>query len=52
VLIPVVEARREAMLLLKIRNTTAAEARLRTAKANVQRLVRAALRDFWTKITT
>jgi len=48
VLIPAVEARREARLQLKTRNTRAAKTRLRTAKANVQRLVR----DFWTKIST
>ena len=52
VIITAVEARREARLQLKTRNTRAAIARLRTAKANVQRLVHAALRDFWTKIST
>ena len=52
VLIPAVEARREARLQLKTQNTRAAKAILLTAKANVQWLFRAALRDFWTKITT
>ena len=46
VLIPAVEARREARLQLKTRNTRAAKAWLRTAKANIQRLVRAALPDY------
>ena len=52
VLIPAVEARRDTRLQLKTRNTRAAKARLLTAKANVQRLIRVALRDFWTKIST
>jgi len=52
VLIPAVEARREARLQLKTRNTRAAKARLLTAKGNVQRLVRVALRNFWRKIST
>ena len=51
-IITAVEARREARLQLKTRNTRAAKARLRRAKANVHRLVRAALRNFWTKIRT
>ena len=52
VLIPAVEARIEARLQLKTRNTRTAKARLLTAKANVQRLVRAALGDVWSKIST
>jgi len=52
VLIPAVEARREARLQLKTRSTRAAKARLLTVKANVQRLVRTALCNFWTKIST
>jgi len=52
VLIPSVEVRHDARLQLKTRNTRAAKARILTAKAEVQRLVRAALRDFWTKIST
>ena len=52
VLIPAVEARREARLQLKTGNTKVAKARLLTTKANVQRRVRAALCDFWTKIST
>ena len=47
--IPAVEARHEARLQLKIQNTRAAETRLLTAKANVQRLVHAGLHDFCNK---
>ena len=52
VLIPAVEERRKVRLHLKTRNTRAAKARLLTAKANVQPLVRGFLRDFWTKVST